>query len=63
MNGERLRELRMARGLTRKQLELETGVDRQTLARFECYPPDNPKIRDVLKLAQYFGVDVAELMG
>lgn len=62
MDGKKLRALREERGLTRKQVEAATGVDRGLLARYEEDPPENPGVRFVMALAKFFDVEVDDLI-
>ena len=62
MNGQKLRELREARGLTRKQVEQATGLDRTLIARYEYTSPENPMAAAIVKLARFFGVEPEELL-
>ncbi len=54
--GERLKDLRTARGITIKELAEKTGVDNSTLSRIEN--GKNQKVSDevLLKLAKFFNV-------
>ncbi len=62
MDGEKLRELREAKGLTRKQVEYDTGVSREAIANIEYGRTKNPSISTVAKLAEFFGVPVENLL-
>ena len=58
----RLRELRDARGLTRRALAIELDVTEQTIFRWETSRQGIPDERKI-EFARYFDVSVAELMG
>lgn len=62
MNGARLRELRQERGLTRKQVEEATGIDRGTIQYYEEGRVCDPGVVKVAALAKFFGVSVEELL-
>jgi transcriptional regulator with XRE-family HTH domain len=61
-NIPRLRELRTARGLTQANLAGVLGVNKRTILRWEAGDQD-PNLTDLRRLAVYFGVSVAELVG
>jgi transcriptional regulator with XRE-family HTH domain len=58
----RLRELRDARGLTRRELAIALDVTEQTVFRWETERQAIPDERK-LDLARYFEVSIASLMG
>ena len=62
MNSQKLRELREAKGYTRKQVEDATGIDRNCLARWEWGQTANPGVVEVKTLAEFYGVPVEELL-
>lgn len=57
----RLRELRERRALSQYELAEQSGVSRQTVIRLENGGESQP--RTVRKLAEFFGVEPAELIG
>lgn len=57
-----LKTQRVMRGLTQADIAKEIGVDARTVLRWENGDND-PKIKDMRKLAAYFGVTVAYLIG
>ena len=61
-NIPRLRELRMAHGVTQAQLAKALGVASRTILRWEAGEQD-PNLTDLRRLAVYFGVSVASLVG
>jgi transcriptional regulator with XRE-family HTH domain len=61
-NIPRLRELRLADGLTQSQLADALGVHKRTVLRWEAGDQD-PNLTDLRMLAHYFGVSVAEMVG
>lgn len=63
MNGEKLRAIREAKGLTRRQVEYATGIARESLASIEYGRTKNPSIATAIKLANFYGVPVEELLG
>ena len=62
MNGVRLRQLREDRGLTRKEVEQATGIDRVALYRYETNTVTNPPVVTVAALAKFYGVAIEELL-
>ncbi|WP_217968683.1 helix-turn-helix domain-containing protein [Adlercreutzia caecimuris] len=62
MNGKKLRELREARGMTRRQVEDATGISQGSIWRLEADESSNPALSTVTKLAGLYGVEVAELI-
>lgn len=60
--GNRIRELRVERGLSLMQLEQDVGISYFTLRRYELGDTE-PKLETWIKLAHYFGVSVGYLQG
>jgi transcriptional regulator with XRE-family HTH domain len=60
---ERLRIFRARAGLTVLEAAKRIGVDRHTLRRLELGEVSEPEYATVKKIAQFYGVSVAELMG
>ena len=61
--GQRVRELRRARGLTQRQLAGETGVDFTYLSKIENDRLEHtPSIKTLQELARALGADELELM-
>lgn len=58
----RLKELRLERGLTLKYVELDTGISDVNLSRYER-GIQQPKLETWEKLAQYFNVTPQYLVG
>ena len=58
----RLKELRLERGLTLKYMELGTGINFTTLSKYENNI-QQPKLATWEKLADYFNVSVDYLIG
>ncbi len=58
--GEKIREIRKARGLTQKELGEKAGIAEPTIRRYELGKL-NPKIETVKKIADALGVDAAYL--
>jgi DNA-binding XRE family transcriptional regulator len=58
----RLRELRDARGLTRREFSIDLDVTEATVFRWESSRQAIPDERKI-DLARYFGVPVSDLMG
>jgi len=57
-----LAELRKARGITRAQLGTALGVTERSIGRYENGESE-PVLGDLKKMADYFGVSVAYLIG
>ena len=55
--GEKIREIRKARGLTQKELGEKAGIAEPTIRRYELGKL-NPKIETVKKIADALGVDM-----
>ena len=54
--------LRKSRGITQEQLSKELSVSRVTLARWES-GRFQPSLDYIIKLAEYFGVAIDDLVG
>ena len=57
-----LKELRSERGLSQLQLSYLVDISQSTLARFELGQSE-PRLSDIMKLCDYFGVTSDELIG
>ena len=57
---ERLKQIRVHKGLSQKELALTVGIDRAQYSRFENSKTD-PSLPTIRKLAQALGVRVADL--
>jgi transcriptional regulator with XRE-family HTH domain len=55
--------LRYEKGLTRAEVAIGSGVTAQTLKRLENDDTDTPSAPTVKKLADYYEVPVADLLG
>ncbi|MDP9487620.1 MAG: helix-turn-helix domain-containing protein [Actinomycetota bacterium] len=60
--GDRLRELREARGLRQEDLEERSGVDSQTISNIEV-GRQMPRTQTLMKLAKGLGVRPGDLLG
>ncbi|WP_417129052.1 helix-turn-helix domain-containing protein [Ruthenibacterium lactatiformans] len=60
--GERLRQLRTEKGLTQKQLAVETGTSERGIQNYEM-GIRNPAFDALLSLADYFDVSLDYLCG
>ena len=58
--GERLRAMRLLRGLTQKQLEAKTGIDKGRISAFEN-GHINPRLSTVLRFTEALGCSADEL--
>lgn len=62
MNGKKLKAIRMARGLTRRQVEYATGIPRESIASIEYGRTKNPSITTAKKLAEFYEIPIEELL-
>lgn len=60
--GDRVKQARMAKGLTLKYVALKVGVSEATVQRYECGSIKNPKQPSLIKLAKALDVDINYLM-
>ena len=60
---ERLKDLRVERGLTLEQLAEETGISRSALGQYEADDYKDISPLSIVKLAEYYGVSTDYLMG
>lgn len=63
MESNKIREYRENKGLTLKQLSKKTGINFTTLSKYENNVVKNGKEETWRKIADYFGVSLAEIMG
>jgi transcriptional regulator with XRE-family HTH domain len=59
--GKRIRELRVAKGLTQEMLAAKIGVDRSYMGFLER-GERNPSLEVILKIAKVLGVDSGDLL-
>ena len=59
--GERLQELRRARGMTQEDFAAQLKVSRQTLSKWESAQP-YPDFQRLVLLSDYFGLTLDELV-
>lgn len=57
----RLRELRKARNISQLKLAMDLNTNQNTISRYETGERE-PGIRDLIKIADYFGVTVDYLI-
>lgn len=62
MNGQKLRELRKAKGVTQREAALQTGLTEQTIYNIEKGVNTNPTLATIQKIANYYGVPVVQLI-
>ena len=60
---QRLKELRVDRGLTQEELSKLSGISYPTISRYENGIRDEPKLTILKTLANYFGVTIDYLAG
>ena len=60
--GIRLRELRIQRKLSQKELSEELGVGRPTITQYET-GSKKPSLKMVIKIADYFDMSIDYLIG
>ncbi|MDI6613663.1 helix-turn-helix domain-containing protein [Leuconostoc suionicum] len=63
MESNKIREYRENEGLTLKQLSESTGINFTTLSKYENNVVKNGKEETWRKIADYFGVSLAEILG
>jgi transcriptional regulator with XRE-family HTH domain len=61
VDGVKLREARLDRGLSQEELHEMTGVSRDTISRMETGDRPNPHPKTLRKLAEALGVSVADI--
>jgi len=61
--GARLRELRLARGLSQRQLAKKSGVAYSHIGKIETDPRHEPRLSTKERLSEALGVSVGELDG
>jgi transcriptional regulator with XRE-family HTH domain len=61
VDGVKLREVRLDRGLSQEELHEMTGVSRDTISRMETGDRPNPHPRTLRRLASALGVTVADI--
>lgn len=62
LDGEKLRRLRLSRGLDQRGLAAKVGIKQPTLSGYERNSIANPKSENVRKLAEFYGVSIEDLM-
>lgn len=58
----RIKELRLASGITQRQLAVNTGIQQANICRWEK-GLNRPNIMDCWRLADFFGVSIDYLIG
>jgi transcriptional regulator with XRE-family HTH domain len=61
--GKRLQRLRKAKGLSRRQLELQAEIPHGIVSRLESGEQAYPSVPVAMRLARVFGVSVDHLIG
>lgn len=61
-NGKRLIDLRIAKGLTKAELELEADLSTSHVAALENGKIKDPTMTIVYRLSKYFGVPMEEFL-
>jgi transcriptional regulator with XRE-family HTH domain len=61
VDGMKLREIRLDRGLSQEELHELTGVSRDTISKMETGERPNPHPRTLRKLAEALGVTVGDI--
>ncbi len=60
--GDRIQELRKAKGLTQEALAAKSGLHRVYLAQLESGRNQNPQLDTLQRLAKALGVSLGELL-
>lgn len=63
MNGQLLKKLREEKGETQRVSALGIGITEKTLSKYELEREDNPPLKNVQAIADYYGVKVSDLIG
>ncbi len=61
MKRNRLREIRMERGMSQEELAEKAGMSRTTISKIENDEEANVNTRTVAKIAEVFGVNPSEI--
>ena len=62
MNGQRLKDLRLAKGMTQVELALAADLSKTAISDLERGAPSNPRYSTLERLAAALGVSVAHLL-
>ena len=60
---EKLKDLRVARGLSLEELSAETGISKSSLGKYEADDYKDISPFNLVKLAQFYGVSTDYLLG
>ena len=60
--GEMFKEQRILKGVTQQQVAMETGISQKAISFWERNER-TPNIKDCIKLADYYGITLDELVG
>ncbi len=60
---EKLKELRLTKGLSMEQLGNELNMSSGLISDIENGKKNNPKLKTLIKLADYFDISIDELVG
>lgn len=61
--GQRVKELRLASGLTQQELAVKAGISLSVLSSIEQGESSDPRASTLLRLRRALGVDIVTLMG
>lgn len=61
--GERIKQLRIKKGLTQEELGKVIGVQKSAIRKYECGTVENMKRSSIQKMADFFGVSPSYLLG
>lgn len=62
MNNEEVKNLRLKKGVTQREVASATGLTEKTLYDIEAGRSEYPNLKTVQKIAGYYGVPVADLI-
>lgn len=62
IHAERVRQIRLERGLTLKDVDDAIGVDKRTLATWESGDAQDAWLVKFARLARFYGVDLMDLL-
>lgn len=62
MDGEKLKAMRLERGMTQRQVAIACDLTQETIKNLERGHQDNPTLETLKKLADCYGVKVSDLL-
>lgn len=62
MNGAKLKDLRRRKGVTQREVAESTGLTKETVDALENGRSSNPTLETLKRLAECYGVGIADLL-